>query len=181
MQVWLTLLQCRNGCGTSEDLGASWELRDIRPEFKDKADEMRAHLIELAVDQDDDAMEQFLEGVEPDMETLQMLIRKGTLNMSFVPVLCGSAFKNKGVQTMLNAVIDYLPGPLDVPAYMGFKPGDDSETRDIERSADDALPFTGLAFKIMNDPFVGSLTFVRVYSGTIEQGRCADELNQRQA
>jgi elongation factor G len=90
--------------------------------------------------------------------------------MSFVPVLCGSAFKNKGVQTMLNAVIDYLPGPLDVPAYMGFKPGDETETRDIERSADDALPFTGLAFKIMNDPFVGSLTFVRVYSGTLNKG-----------
>ena len=131
---------------------------------------MRAHLVEIAVEQDDDAMEQFLEGVEPDMATLQMLIRKGTLNMSFVPVLCGSAFKNKGVQTMLNAVIDYLPGPLDVPAYMGFKPGDETETRDIERSADDALPFTGLAFKIMNDPFVGSLTFVRVYSGTLSKG-----------
>ena len=104
------------------------------------------------------------------MTTLQKLIRKGTLNMSFVPVLCGSAFKNKGVQTMLNAVIDYLPGPLDVPSYMGFKPGDDTETRDIERMADDTQPFTGLAFKIMNDPFVGSLTFVRVYSGTLSKG-----------
>jgi len=166
----VNLITMQEWVWTSEDLGASWELSDIRPEFKDKADEMRAHLIEIAVDQDDDAMEQFLEGVEPDMETLQMLIRKGTLNMSFVPVLCGSAFKNKGVQTMLNGVIDYLPGPLDVPAYMGFKPGDDSETRDIERSADDALPFTGLAFKIMNDPFVGSLTFVRVYSGTLNKG-----------
>ena len=161
MQEWVWI---------SEDLGASWELRDVRPEFRDKADEMRAHLIELAVEQDDDAMEKFLEGEEPDIETLQMLIRKGTLNMSFVPVLCGSAFKNKGVQTMLNAVIDYLPGPLDVPSYMGFKPGDVTETRDIERMADDAQPFTGLAFKIMNDPFVGSLTFVRVYSGTLSKG-----------
>ncbi len=166
----VNLITMQEWVWTSEDLGASWELRDIRPEFKDKAEEMRAYLIEIAVDQDDDAMEQFLEGVEPDMKTLQMLIRKGTLNMSFVPVLCGSAFKNKGVQTMLNAVIDYLPGPLDVPAYMGFKPGDDSEARDIARSADDALPFTGLAFKIMNDPFVGSLTFVRVYSGTLNKG-----------
>ena len=166
----VNLITMQEWVWTSEDLGASWELRDIRPEFKDKAEEMRAHLIEIAVEQDDDAMEQFLEGVEPDMATLQMLIRKGTLNMSFVPVLCGSAFKNKGVQTMLNAVIDYLPGPLDVPAYMGFKPGDETETRDIERSADDALPFTGLAFKIMNDPFVGSLTFVRVYSGTLNKG-----------
>ena len=89
--------------------------------------------------------------------------------MSFVPVLCGSAFKNKGVQPMLNAVIDYLPGPLDVPSYKGFKPGDETETRDIERSADDAQPFTGLAFKIMNDPFVGSLTFVRIYSGALKK------------
>ena len=166
----VNLITMQEWVWTSEDLGASWELRDIRSEFKDKAEEMRAHLVEIAVEQDDDAMEQFLEGVEPDMATLQMLIRKGTLNMSFVPVLCGSAFKNKGVQTMLNAVIDYLPGPLDVPAYMGFKPGDETETRDIERSADDALPFTGLAFKIMNDPFVGSLTFVRVYSGTLNKG-----------
>ena len=141
----------------SEDLGASWSLRDVRPELKDKAEEMRAELIELAVEQDDAVMERFLEGEEPDVETLQRLIRLGTLNMSFVPVLCGSAFKNKGVQPMLNAVIDYLPGPLDVPAYMGFAPGDDTETRNIERNADDNDPFTGLAFKIMNDPFVGSL------------------------
>ena len=143
---------------------------NIRPELKAKAEEMRAELIEIAIEQDDDAMEKFLEGEEPDIETLQGLIRKGTLNMSFVPVLCGSAFKNKGVQPMLNAVIDYLPGPLDVPSYMGFKPGDDAETRDIERKADDAQPFSGLAFKIMNDPFVGSLTFVRIYSGKLAKG-----------
>ena len=154
----------------NEELGATWQLRDVRPEFKEKAEEMRAELIELAVEQDDDAMEAFLEGEEPDVETLQKLIRKGTLNMSFVPVLCGSAFKNKGVQPMLNAVIDYLPGPLDVPAYKGFAPGDETETRNIERNADDADPFTGLAFKIMNDPFVGSLTFVRIYSGTLKKG-----------
>ncbi len=131
---------------------------------------MRAELIELAVEQDDAVMERFLEGEEPDVETLQRLIRLGTLNMSFVPVLCGSAFKNKGVQPMLNAVIDYLPGPLDVPAYMGFAPGDDTETRNIERNADDNDPFTGLAFKIMNDPFVGSLTFLRIYSGSLKKG-----------
>ncbi len=154
----------------SEDLGASWDLREIRPELKDKAEEMRAELIELIVEQDDDVMEAFLEGDEPDFDTIQRLIRKGTLNMSFVPVICGSAFKNKGVQPMLNAVIDYLPGPLDVPSYKGFKPGDETETRDIERSADDQQPFTGLAFKIMNDPFVGSLTFVRIYSGSLKKG-----------
>ena len=154
----------------SEDLGATWSLRDVRPELKDKAEEMRAELVELAVEQDDAVMERFLEGEEPDVETLQRMIRLGTLNMSFVPVLCGSAFKNKGVQPMLNAVIDYLPGPLDVPSYMGFAPGDDSETRNIERKADDSDPFTGLAFKIMNDPFVGSLTFLRIYSGTLKKG-----------
>ena len=166
----INLITMQEWVWTSEDLGASWELRDVRPDLKDKAEEMRAELIEIAIEQDDDAMEKFLEGEEPDIETLQGLIRKGTLNMSFVPVLCGSAFKNKGVQPMLNAVIDYLPGPLDVPSYMGFKPGDDTETRDIERKADDAQPFSGLAFKIMNDPFVGSLTFVRIYSGKLAKG-----------
>ena len=154
----------------NEELGATWQLNPVRDEFKAKAEEMRSHLIELAVEQDDDAMEAFLEGEEPSVETLQKLIRKGTLNMSFVPVLCGSAFKNKGVQPMLNAVIDYLPGPLDVPSYMGFAPGDDTETRNIERTANDADPYTGLAFKIMNDTFVGSLTFVRIYSGTLKKG-----------
>ena len=154
----------------SEDLGASWVVQDIRPELADKAAEMRAALVELAVEQDDDAMEAFLEGEEPDEATLRRLIRMGTLNMSFVPVLCGSAFKNKGVQPLLNAVIDFLPGPLDVPAYTGFAPGDASETRDIERNADDAEPLSGLAFKIMNDPFVGSLTFLRIYSGTLKKG-----------
>ena len=154
----------------SEDLGASWRLQEIRPELADKAAEMRANLVELAVEHDDDVMEKFLDGEEPDVETLQRLIRIGTLNMSFVPVLCGSAFKNKGVQPMLNAVIDYLPGPLDVPAYKGFAPGDITESRDIERSANDNEPLSGLAFKIMNDPFVGSLTFVRLYSGSIKKG-----------
>ena len=154
----------------SEDLGANWVVQDIRPELADKAAEMRAALIELAVDQDDDVMEAFLEGEEPDEATLRRLIRLGTLNMSFVPVLCGSAFKNKDVQPLLNAVIDFLPGPLDVPAYTGFAPGDVTETRDIERKADDAEPLSGLAFKIMNDPFVGSLTFLRIYSGSLKKG-----------
>ncbi|PWE29384.1 elongation factor G [Maritimibacter sp. 55A14] len=153
-----------------EDLGASWVIEDVRDELRDKAEEMRAELIELAVEQDDDAMEAYLEGEEPDLPTLRSLIRKGTLNMSFVPVLAGSAFKNKGVQPLLNAVIDYLPGPLDVPPYMGFSPDDETETRNIERTADDSQPFSALAFKIMNDPFVGSLTFTRVYSGTVKKG-----------
>ena len=154
----------------SEDLGASWEIRDIRPELQNKADELRAQLIETAVEQDDEWTERFLEGEEPSVDDLHVLIRKGTLSMSFVPVLCGSAFKNKGVQPMLNAVIDYLPGPLDVPPYEGFKPGDISETRNIIRKPSDDEPLSGLAFKIMNDPFVGSLTFVRIYSGVLRKG-----------
>ena len=164
------LVEMKEWVWNSEDLGASWTVQDIRAELADKAAEMRAELVELAVEQDDDAMEAFLEGDEPDVATLRRLIRMGTLNMSFVPVLCGSAFKNKGVQPLLNAVIDFLPGPLDVPAYTGFAPGDDTETRDIERRADDAEPLSGLAFKIMNDPFVGSLTFLRIYSGTLKKG-----------
>ena len=153
-----------------EDLGASWVKKEIRAELKDKAEELRNEMIELAVEQDEEVMESYLEGEEPSIETLRKLIRKGTLAMDFVPVLCGSAFKNKGVQPMLNAVIDFLPSPLDVPAYMGFKPGDEEETRNIARHADDDEPFSGLAFKIMNDPFVGSLTFVRIYSGTMTKG-----------
>ncbi|MHC0054326.1 elongation factor G [Actibacterium sp. D379-3] len=153
-----------------EDLGASWEKRPIRDSLKDQADEWHAKLVETAVEMDDDAMEAYLEGEEPDVATLRKLIRKGTLAMAFVPVLCGSAFKNKGVQPLLNAVIDYLPSPMDVVDYMGFKPGDEEEVRNIPRRADDAMPFAGLAFKIMNDPFVGSLTFTRIYSGTMKKG-----------
>ena len=150
-----------------DDLGASWVLKPVRDSLKAQADEMRAHLIELAVEQDDDAMEAFLEGNEPDVPTLRKLIRKGTLAMAFVPVMCGSAFKNKGVQPMLNAVVDYLPSPLDVPPYFGFLPGDEEEVRNVERRADDSQPFSGLAFKIMNDPYMGTLTFTRIYSGTL--------------
>ncbi len=153
-----------------EDLGASWERRPIRDELKDTADTWRSHLIENAVEQDDEAMMEYLEGNEPDVATLRKLIRKGTLSLSFVPVLGGSAFKNKGVQPLLNAVVDFLPSPLDVPAYMGFAPGDETETRNLERSADDDLPFSGLAFKIMNDPFMGTLTFTRIYSGKVNKG-----------
>ncbi|SDY50859.1 elongation factor G [Citreimonas salinaria] len=153
-----------------EDLGASWVRRPIRDELQDLADEWRANLIEIAVEMDDDAMEQYLEGNEPDEATLRQLIRKGCLTLSFVPVTAGSAFKNKGVQPLLNAVIDFLPGPLDVPPYMGFSPDDETETRNIARKPGDEEPFAGLAFKIMNDPFVGSLTFTRIYSGLLKKG-----------
>ncbi len=164
------LITMKEWVWAGDDLGASWELHDVRDSLKDQAEEWRGKLIETAVEMDDEAMEAYLEGEEPDAETLRRLIRKGTLEMAFVPVLCGSAFKNKGVQPLLNAVLDYLPSPLDVPAYMGFEPGDESETRNIARHADDNDPFSALAFKIMNDPFVGSLTFTRIYSGTLRKG-----------
>ena len=153
-----------------EDLGASWERRPIRAALKAEADEWRLNLLETAVGQDDAAMEAYLDGIESTPEVLRALIRKGTLAIDFVPVMAGSSFKNKGVQPLLNAVIDYLPSPLDVPPYMGFAPGDETETRNIARSADDDQPFSALAFKIMNDPFVGSLTFTRIYSGKLAKG-----------
>ncbi|WP_317057049.1 MULTISPECIES: elongation factor G [Roseovarius] len=153
-----------------EDLGASWVKAPIRDGLQDMANEWREKMIEAAVEQDDDAMEAYLEGNEPDVPTLRKLLRKGTLALDFVPVLGGSAFKNKGVQPLLNAVIDYLPSPLDVVDYMGFKPGDENEERNIARRADDNMAFSGLAFKIMNDPFVGSLTFTRIYSGVLNKG-----------
>jgi len=153
-----------------EDLGASWELRPIRADLADKAAEMRNEMIEMAVEMDDDAMEAYLDGNEPDVPTLRRLIRAGTLSMTFIPVLAGSAFKNKGVQPLLNAVLDYLPSPMDVVDYMGFRPDDETETRNIARRADDDMPFSGLAFKIMNDPYMGTLTFTRIYSGKITKG-----------
>jgi elongation factor G len=113
-------------------------------------------------------MEGYLEGVEPEEETIKILIRKGTIASIFVPVLCGSAFKNKGVQPLLDAVIDYLPSPIDLPAMQGSDPENPEVT--IERAATDDEPFAGLAFKIMTDSFVGSLTFVRVYSGKLSAG-----------
>jgi elongation factor G len=148
-----------------ESLGAKFEYKDIPAELADSAAAARQELIEMAVEQDDDVMEAYLEGNEPDTATLKKLIRKGTLNFSFVPVLCGSAFKNKGVQPLLDAVVDYLPSPLDIPPVEGINP--DSEETDTRAPSDDA-PFSALAFKIMNDPFVGTLTFARIYSGKLE-------------
>ncbi|SIS66059.1 elongation factor G [Phaeovulum vinaykumarii] len=166
----IDLIKMEEWVWKGEDLGASWVRQPIRDDLKDLADEWRSNMIELAVEQDDDAMEAYLEGNEPDEDTLRKLIRKGTLAMAFFPVLSGSAFKNKGVQPLLNAVIDFLPAPIDVPTLKGFAPDDESETRNIERPADDAAPFSALAFKIMNDPFVGSLTFTRIYSGVLKKG-----------
>jgi elongation factor G len=150
-----------------ENLGAEFVEEDIPADLADQAAEYREKLIELAVEQDDDALEAYLEGNEPDEATLKNCIRKGTISLTAVPVLLGSAFKNKGVQPLLDAVVDYLPSPLDIGAVKGIEvDGDDALTRE---PTDDA-PFSALAFKIMNDPFVGSLTFARVYSGVLESG-----------
>jgi elongation factor G len=148
-----------------ESLGAKFEYAEIPADLADKAAKYRSDLIEMAVEQDDDLMEAYLEGNEPSTADLKKLIRKGTLSMAFVPVVCGSAFKNKGVQPLLDAVVDYLPSPLDVPAIQGLKL--DGVTPD-ERPSSDEVPFSALAFKIMNDPFVGTLTFARIYSGKLE-------------
>ena len=150
-----------------DGLGAEFDYKEIPDELKEEAASARSRLIEIAVEQDDVAMEAYLEGNEPDVATLKRLIRKGTLAFDFVPVLCGSSFKNKGVQPLLDAIVDYLPSPLDIPPVDGVKPGtDEHETRE---TSDDA-PFSALAFKVMSDPFVGSLTFARVYSGKLESG-----------
>jgi elongation factor G len=151
-----------------ESLGAEFEIVDIPEDLLAKATEYRTTLVELAVEQDETALEAYLEGDEPSVEILKKCIRIGTLASSFVPVICGSAFKNKGVQPLLDAVVDYLPSPLDVDSVKGVVPDTEEE---VVRESDDAAPFSGLAFKIMNDPFVGSLTFVRVYSGVLEAGK----------
>ncbi|MEP0943404.1 MAG: elongation factor G [Rhizobiaceae bacterium] len=150
-----------------EDLGAGWDVVDIRDELKDQAEEYRELLIETAVEADEAAMEAYLEGEMPSEEQLRELIRKGTIAVEFFPVMCGTAFKNKGVQPLLEAVTDYLPSPLDVPAIAGI---DAKTEEDTVRESSDEAPFSMLAFKIMNDPFVGSLTFCRIYSGTLETG-----------
>ncbi|HVL79362.1 MAG TPA: elongation factor G [Sphingomicrobium sp.] len=159
-----------------ESLGAKFVYEEIPDDLKDAADTARQDLIEIAVEQDDEVMESYLEGNEPDVATLKRLIRKGTLNFSFVPVLCGSAFKNKGVQPLLDAVVDYLPSPLDIPPVEGLKP--DSDQTDT-REASDSAPFSALAFKIMNDPFVGSLTFARIYSGKLEKGTVLNSVKDK--
>jgi elongation factor G len=150
-----------------ETLGAEFVVGEIPAELADQATEYHEKLVEMAVEVDDAAMEAYLEGNPPGVETLKRCIRKGTVASAFVPVLCGSAFKNKGVQPMLDAVIDYLPAPTDVPDVKGVKM--DSDEPVTRRSSDDE-PFAALAFKIMTDPFVGSLTFVRVYSGVLNAG-----------
>lgn len=147
-----------------ESLGAEFTVGDIPADMKEKAEEYHARLVEMCVELDDQVMQAYLDGKQPDVDTLKKLIRKGTNNGNFVPVLCGSAFKNKGVQPMLDAVVDFLPSPLDVPDMKGVAVDSDAE---LTRKSSDEEAFSGLAFKIMTDPFVGSITFVRIYSGIL--------------
>ena len=163
----IDLIRMKEIIWKDESLGAEFEYRDIRADLKEQADEYRAKLVEGAVEMDDTAMEAYLEGNEPDEATLKALIRKGTIARSFVPVLCGSAFKNKGVQPMLDAVVDYLPSPVDVESVEGIDPNTEEPAT---RKTSDEAPLSVLAFKIMNDPFVGSLTFCRIYSGVLATG-----------
>ena len=151
-----------------ETLGAKFTHEDIPDEYKEKSESYREKLIESVVELDDEIMEKYLDGTIPSTDQIKRLIRKGTIKSNFVPVLCGSSFKNKGVQPMLDAVVDYLPSPIEVPDIKGVKYNKEEES--ITRKSSDSEPFAALAFKIMNDPFVGSLTFMRVYSGSIEAG-----------
>ena len=151
----------------TNDLGTEIQETEIPDEYKEQAEEWREKLIEAVAETDEDLMEKYFEGEEITEEELKAAIRKATINVEFYPVLCGSAFKNKGVQLLLDAVIDYLPAPTDIPAIKGIVPRTDEE---IERPASDDEPFSSLAFKVMTDPFVGRLTFFRVYSGTLNAG-----------
>ncbi len=150
-----------------DTLGAEFKINELTEEYIPKAEEYKKKLVELAVEQDDEIMERYLDGKEPTLDELKKCIRKGTISGAFVPVLCGTAFKNKGVQPMLDAVIDYLPSPTDLPPVKGVEVNADKE---LTRDSSDAEPFSALAFKIMTDPFVGTLAFARVYSGVIDSG-----------
>ncbi|MEK9976174.1 MAG: elongation factor G, partial [Pelagibacteraceae bacterium] len=167
LQGVVDLVKMKGLVWEAEDLGAKFNEVDIPADLKEKAEKYRQDLVETAVEQDEKLMEAYLEGKEISEEDLKKCIRKGTLNFSFVPVLTGSAFKNKGVQPLLDAVVDFLPSPLDLNEIKGTKPGSDEE---LVRKFDDSEPFSALAFKVANDPFVGTITFIRIYSGKLVSG-----------
>ena len=163
----IDLVKMKGIVWNDESLGAKFDIVEIPADLKSEADKYRKELVEMAVEQDEKLMEAYLEGKEISEADLKKCIRKGTLNFSFVPVICGSAFKNKGVQPLLDAVVDYLPSPLDIGQITGTKPDTEDE---IIRKFSNTEPFSALAFKVANDPFVGSLTFIRIYSGTLNAG-----------
>src|SRR5436305_4577256 len=155
----------------NDDLGKEVSIEDIPADLADGAHEARTHLIEAIADFDEELMEAYLEEQPIDVARLKTAIRKATLTIAMTPVLCGSSFKNKGVQPLLDAVLDYLPSPLDVPPVEGIEPvKGEEEGRPAKREASDDAPFSALAFKVMSDPFVGKLTYFRVYSGKLEAG-----------
>ena len=161
------LVEMRGIVWHDESLGAKYDIVEIPEDMVEQAADYRAKLIEAVVELDDEVMAAYFEGQEPDIATIKRLIRKAVLTGAFYPVLCGSAFKNKGVQPLLDAVVDYLPSPLDVPAIRGTDPKTEAE---VDRLPTDDAPLSMLAFKIMDDPFVGSITFCRIYSGTLNSG-----------
>jgi len=163
----IDLLRMKAVVWNEEGLGAKYHDEEIPADLKAKAEEYRHILIEAAVELDDEVMTSYLDGQEPDIDTLKRLIRKAVRQISFVPVMCGSAFKNKGVQPLLDAVVDFLPSPVD---RGGIKGVDVNTGADVVRMPNDSDPFAMLAFKIMDDPFVGTITFCRIYSGKVETG-----------
>ena len=162
------LIEMKLAVWDGESLGAKFELIDIPEEIKEEASLARDNMLELLSDNDESIMEDYLEGKEIARERIINAIRTQTIDLNIVPVLCGSAFKNKGVQLLLDAVVRYLPSPLDIPAIQGVSPDDETEV--MERRADDKEPLSALAFKIMTDPFVGTITYIRVYSGVLNSG-----------
>ena len=161
------LIKMKGVVWQNEDLGAKFEYVDIPEDLKDKADQYRKELVETAVEEDEKLMESYLEGKEPSEDDLINCVRKGTLSFNFVPILTGSAFKNKGVQPLLDAVIDFLPSPSDLKSIEGTRIGSEEK---VTMNFDEKEKFSALAFKVANDPFVGSLTFIRIYSGTLNAG-----------
>ena len=151
-----------------DDLGKDQRIEEIPADLLDLAEEYRTNLIEKAADFDDEVMELYLDGQEIPEDVLRRAIRKGTVSVQMFPVLCGTSYRNKGVQKLLDAIVDYLPSPVDIPPVVGINPANGQE---VTREADDEAPFSALAFKIMTDPFVGKLAFIRVYSGSIESGK----------
>jgi len=162
------LVEMKGIVWSNEEMGANYDIVEVPADIKDKCESLRRELIEAVADSDDEVMHKYLEGEEIAVDELKRAIRKAVIAMHIFPVMCGTAFKNKGIQTLLDAVVAYLPSPLDVPAIVGTEPGE-PETK-LERHADDKEPFSALGFKIMTDPFVGQLIFIRVYSGQLKTG-----------
>eukprot|EP00195_Chlamydomonas_chlamydogama_P011914 CAMPEP_0202890934 /NCGR_PEP_ID=MMETSP1392-20130828/1169_1 /ASSEMBLY_ACC=CAM_ASM_000868 /TAXON_ID=225041 /ORGANISM="Chlamydomonas chlamydogama, Strain SAG 11-48b" /LENGTH=777 /DNA_ID=CAMNT_0049574589 /DNA_START=45 /DNA_END=2378 /DNA_ORIENTATION=- len=175
-QGMVDLVKMKAVVWTGEELGAKFEERDIPDDMKAKAEEYREKLINDIVELDDDVLTAYFDGTMPDEATIKRLIRKGTINQVFTPMVCGTAFKNKGVQPLLDAVTDYLPSPLDIADVQGVDVNNTEVA--LSRAAQDKAPFSALAFKIMTDPFVGSITFCRIYSGTLEAGTYALNSNK---